>query len=455
MDLGRLAGITIVDVYVVAALVALAVAMWIGRRYVRWLLHFVPAALAVVGTVTAYGAWRLGQQLNWDTPGSPGILLVFFALGGGVVFGLAGWTALALRVRRWRMPDRRRSPQRSDNPIRVALAIAIVVGGLFSAYHYYRSHRSSHEANVVRLAYSPDGAFLYSLDESGVLKKWNASHHFEVRRWLLPDSADVSALLVSDDGATLVALHGNELRSWGLSASADAVAGAVLPDVVAVARVDGAQLVAVRAHEVSLRAYADIANAKGTKNLSATALSAAPCGERRIVVGTQDSKLHFYVVTSGLDEVVAPKLPALKAVPREIRTDRTGTFVVASDGDKQMVVLDLQNAREDAVAQYWLPARFEVSGAGELLLAQVAITGYELATRSTAPIFNHGGTITALAVSPRADDFAIADRREIWVRADSRNYSAAEVWLNGRPELRLGPLRVSVAALFGEGRAAY
>ena len=202
------------------------------------------------------------------------------------------------------MPDRRRSPQRSDNPIRVALAIAIVVGGLFSAYHYYRSHRSSHEANVVRLAYSPDGAFLYSLDESGVLKKWNASHHFEVRRWLLPDSADVSALLVSDDGATLVALHGNELRSWGLSASADAVAGAVLPDVVAVARIDGAQLVAVRAHEVSLRAYADIANAKGTKSLSATALSAAPCGERRIVVGTQDSKLHFYVVTSGLARLV-------------------------------------------------------------------------------------------------------------------------------------------------------
>src|SRR5215471_11738333 len=147
MDLGTLAGITIVDVYVVAALAALAIAMWIGRRYVGWLLQLVPFVLAVLGTVTVYGAWQLGQQLHWDTPGSPGILAVYFALGGGFVFALAGWIAVALRVRRWRMPDRRKNPRRGDNGIRVAIAIVLVVGGLFSAYRYYRGHQSSHEAN--------------------------------------------------------------------------------------------------------------------------------------------------------------------------------------------------------------------------------------------------------------------------------------------------------------------
>jgi hypothetical protein len=457
MDLGALAAITIVDVYVVGALAALALAMWIARRYVGWLLHLVPAALAAVGTVTAYGAWQLGEQLNWDTPGSPGILVVFFALGGGVVVGLAGWIALALQVRRWRRPRRRPSATRlrENNAIRVAVAIVLVVGGLFSAYRYYRSHRSSHEANVVQLAYSPDGAFLYSLDESGVLKKWNARHHFEARRWRLPDSEGVAAMLVSGDGATLVALHGSVLRSWSLSASPDAVAGAALVGVVAVAPLDGAELVAVRAHEVSRRAYADIATPKAAKALDAGALSASPCGERKLVVGSDDSKLHFYVVSSGLDEVVAPALPTLQTVPRQIRGDRAGRFVVVSDGDKKMVVLDLQNLREDSVAQYWLPAKFEVSGAGELLLARGEITGYELATRTTEPIFNHGGTITALAVSPRADDFAIANRHEIWLRADSRDYSVPEVWLNGRAELPLGPLRVSIAALLGATSADY
>jgi len=455
MDLGTLAGITIVDVYVVAALAALALAMWLARRYVGWLLRFLPLAMAATGTAIAYGAWRLGEQLNWDTPGSPGILIVFFALGAGVVFGLAGWIAVALRIRRWGMPDRRKSPRGGDNAIRVGFAIVLVVGALFSAYRYYRSHQSSHEANVVQLAYSPDGASLYSLDESGVLKKWNARYHFERRRWQLPGLANVSAMLVSGDGATLVALHGSELASWTLSAAAEPAAGATLSDVVAVAPLDGTELVVVRAHEVSLRAFADLAKPKAARTLAASALSASACGERRVVVGSDDSTLHFYVVTSSLDEVVAPPLPALQTVPRQLRADRSGTFVVVSDGDKKMVVLDLQNTRADSVAQYWLPAKFEVSGAGELLLARGDITGYELATRTTEPIFSHGGTITALAISPRGDDFAIADRHEIVLRADSRNYSVPEVWLNGRAELPLGPLRVTVAALFGAPRASY
>jgi len=457
MDLGTLAGITIVDVYVVAALAALAAAMWIARRYVGWLLHFVPLLLAALGTFTAYVAWRLGVQLNWDTPGSPGILVVFLALGGGVVVGLAGWIALALQLRRWLRPGARPSAtrHRESNAIRVAIAIVVVVGSLFSAYRYYRSHQSSHGADVVRLTYSPDGAQLYSLDESGVLKRWNTRHHFEARRWRLPSAGSVSGMLVSGDGATLVVLRGRTLESWGLAESPEPVAGPALSDVAAVAPIDGAELVAVRAREVSVRAYADIGRSRAALPLDANALGAAACGERKFVVGSDDSKLHFYALTSGLDELVAPTLPPLQTEPRQIRADRSGTFLVVSDGEKKMIVLDLQNKRVDAVAQYWLPATFEVSGAGELLLAQGAITGYELATRTTEPIFDHGGTITALAISPRADDFAIANRHEIWLRADSRDYSVPEVWLNGRAELPLGPPRVSAAELFGGTSTGY
>ena len=456
MDLGTLAGITFVDVAVVVVLAALALGMWIARRYIGMLLHLVPITFAALGTLTAYGAWRLGEQLRWDTPGSAGILIVFFTLGGGVVIGLAGWTAFALQFKRWWRPGRRPSPARvrESNAVRVAIAIVFVVGSLFSAYRYYRAHQSSHDANVLRLAYSSDGVFLYSLDDSGVLKKWNAHYHFEVRRWRLGDADTVAAMLVSGDGKTLVALHGSELRSWGLATGPDAAPGAALPDVVALVPIDGAVFVALRAHDVSLRAYVDIATPKSTAAVRATALSASPCGERKIVVGTDDSQLRFYALTSGLDEVVAPKLPSLQVVPRQIRADRTGTFIAVAGGGK-MVVLDLQNDRQDAVAGYWVPAVFEISGAGELLLGRVEITGYQLATRTTGPIFNHGGLITALAVSPRADDFAIANRHEIWVRADSRNYAAAEVRLNGRAELSLEPLRLTVAALFGGRSAGY
>jgi WD40 repeat protein len=343
-------------------------------------------------------------------------------------------------------------PPADDQRVRVALVIALVVGTLFSAYRYYRSHQSSHEVDVVRLEYSRSGAFLYSLDTGGTLKKWNVRYQYEARRWRLPGADGVSALLPSGDGKTLLAVRGNEVTSWTLADSEEASQSSTLPDVVAAAPVDGTRFVAVAAHDVSLRPYADAARVDRTSPLIATALSASACGDRKVVVGTDDSRLHFYAVTTSLDELVTPPLPPLELMPRQIRADRTCTHVVVADGDKKMAVIDLQNARRDAIAQYWLPAKFEISNAGELLLGQVGITGYEIASRATEPLFNHGGAIAALAISPRGDEFAIANRREIWLRADSRHYAAPEVWLNGRAELP-SPLRLAVASIFGDAPA--
>jgi len=451
MDLGSLAAITIVDIYVVSALAAFSLALWVARRYIGSLLKFVPLGVAMVGTLITYGAWQVGEQVRWDTPGGPGILIVYFALGGGIACGAAGWIAVTIQTRRWyRRGMRPSSPLPADDQrVRIAVAIAIVVGSLFSAYRYYRSHQSSHQADVMRLAYSPDGTFLYSLDASGTLKKWNVRYRYEARRWRLPGAEGVAVLLASGDGKTLVALRGNELKSWTLADSDEASRSTGLPDIVAAAPVDGNRFVAVGIHDVSLRSYGDVARGDRANSLAGVALSASPCGERKVVVGTDDAKLHFYAVTSELDELVTPAMPPLDITPRQVRADRTCTHVVVADADKKMVVLDLQNARRDAVAQYWLPAKFEISNAGELLLGQVGITGYELATRATEPIFDHGGAIAALAVSPRADDFAIANQREIWLRADSRHYAAPEVWLNGRAELPT-PLRLAVASIFGD-----
>ena len=311
MDLGSLAAITLVDLYVVSALAAFSLALWVARRYIGWLLKFVPVGVAMVGTLITYGAWHFGEQIGWDTPGSPGILIVYFALGGGMACGIAGWIALWIQGARWyRRGMRPSSPLPADDQrVRVAIAIALVVGSLFSAYRYYRSHQSSHQADVVRLAYSPNGAFLYSLDAGGTLKKWNVRYQYEARRWQLPGADGVSALLPSGDGKTLVALRGNVAKSWALTDSQDALESAALPDVVAAAPVDGTRFVAVGTHDVSLRVYADVSREERTSPLTRAALSASPCGERKVVVGTDDSKLHFYAVTSALDELVTPPMP--------------------------------------------------------------------------------------------------------------------------------------------------
>jgi hypothetical protein len=44
-------------------------------------------------------AARRANQLGH--PGSPGLLILYFALGGGIACGIAGWIAFAFQIRRW------------------------------------------------------------------------------------------------------------------------------------------------------------------------------------------------------------------------------------------------------------------------------------------------------------------------------------------------------------------
>jgi hypothetical protein len=63
------------------------------------------------------------------------------------------------------------------------------------------------------------------------------------------------------------------------------------------------------------------------------------------------------------------------------------------------------------------------------------VRGYDLAQHTSLPLYNHGGTITALAASPASDLFAVANEENIWLHGNSRAYAGAERWLNGRVEL--------------------
>ena len=135
MDLGSLAAITIVDTYVVSALAAFSLALWVARRYIGWLLKLVPGAIAILGTLVTYGAWAVGESINWDTSGSAGILIVYFALGGGMACAVAGWIAFSIQIARWyRRGMRPSAPLPADDQrVQIALVIALIVGSLFSA----------------------------------------------------------------------------------------------------------------------------------------------------------------------------------------------------------------------------------------------------------------------------------------------------------------------------------
>jgi hypothetical protein len=442
---------TAADVYVVLALALLALAMWYARRVVGVALKALPTAAAIGGTWAAIELYGLGQRMNWDSPGSPAILVVIAALGAALLIGLSGWLAVALQVRSFIRPAKRKSRATGSSALNsagVALAIVCVVGALLLAYRYYRSHQPSHDETVQIMEFAPDGEALYSLDRAGVLKRWYAQRALEADRWVLPEVGAVSALLVSDDGSRVAAVTGDRVGFWRLAAARAPELVARLDGFLAVVPVDAERFALLARNELSVRGWDDPGVTLASIQLPGPALAASAYGDRGAVVGLANSTLKFYDL--GMASIVGREVdvPApLRAVPRAIRADRTGRFLAVSDGGTALAVLDLQIGRQDTVSLLSPLAHFAISERGRLLIAElVAVRSYDLASGSSEPLFNHGGPIGALAAAPALDTVAIADRENIWLRSDSENYAASELWLTGAVQVA----RLADAVLPGE-----
>jgi hypothetical protein len=430
---------TSADVYVAAALLLLALVIWYARRLVGFLLKLVPAGAALAGIGGAFELYRLGQQMGWDSPGSPAILIVAAALAAAAAVGLAGSVAVGLQVRSLFRPKSARSVASlaMRNAVAAAIAIVCVVGGLASAYRYYRGHQPSHDEAVQLMTFARDGAALYSLDRSGVLKKWYAERALEADRWFLPEQGSASALLVSDDGRFLATLDGDRLSVWRLFAARAAERVALLDRALAAVAVDEERFALLVRNELRIHSWEDPAVALASITLSGAALGAAAYGDHGVVVGLADSTLAFYEPTAaGIERRDIAVPTPLRAVPRAIRADRTGRFLAVSDGGTALAVLDVQTRTQNVISLLSPLSEFAISEQNQLLIAEVVdVRRYDLASGGREPLFNHGGAIGALAASPVADTVAIADRENIWVRNDSRNYAAPEVWLRGAVEV--------------------
>ncbi len=426
---------TAADVYVALALLLLALVMWFARRVVAFVLKLLPAVGAVAGTWGAFEVYRAGEQMGWDSPGSAGILVVWVALAIAVASGIVGSITVALQIRRLmtRGPARSAASLSLRNRVAVAVAIVCVVGGLSQAYRYYRGHQPSHDGAVQLMEFARDGTALYSLDRTGVLKKWYAERALEAESWLLPEQGSASALVVSDDGRFAASLAGDRLSVWRLPAARAAEQLTVLNGALAAVALDGGRFASLARSELSVRAWEDPGQALVSVSLPAAALTAAAYGEHDVVVGFADSTLAFYVPAAADLTRRDVSLPGpLRAVPRAIRSDRKGRFLAVSDGGTAVAVLDLQVGRQESLSLLSPLGAFAISAQNRLLLAElVAVRTYDLAGGGSEPLFNHGGAIGALAASPGADTVAIADRQNIWLRNDSRHYAAPEVRLAG------------------------
>jgi hypothetical protein len=448
--MSSLASITLADVVVVLVLALLASVLWYARRVVAAMLRLLSAVAAIGGTWLAYELYAAGEHMGWDTPGSPGILVLYAALAATGTIALVGWVGVARMIRGLiRRGTLRSAASRTAQNLSAATAIVLVVAALFSAYRYYREHQPSHDTAVRALAFTRDGAGLYSLDGLGVLKRWDARRAIETDRWLLGDATSATALLVSGDELAVATLADGRVDVWRL-ATGGVRKAARLEGAVAIAPVDDERFAVVTRTELTLRAFANAVPPLAGAMLREPALTVAPYAGNGVVVGLDDSTLEFYGAGSaGLErrDVAVPQ--PLGVSPRLIRSNRTGRFIVVADGGTKLASLDLQTGRAQDIPLTSPLDEFDVAGSGWLLLSDgVALRGVDLSSGSGEPLFNHGGAIGALAVEPASGAIAIGERRNIWLRQDSRHYAAQEVWLKGAVQLS----RLADAVLPGEER---
>jgi hypothetical protein len=439
-----LAALTPADLCVALGLILLAVTMWALRGAVGFVLSLLPLLASVLAPVCAWGLYRLGESMSWDSPGSPAILVVIGALGGAVLMSLAAWITLALQLMRRRRPraPRSREGAAGGNAVRVAGAILATVWLLSYAYLDYRAHRPSHEAIVQQMYFAPDGEALYSLDRSGVLKRWNLRDVFQAQAWSLTGAGAASDLALSGDGRALLVLAGDELSAWSLDDGSAARRLSRINGVLGVEALGGDHIAVLMSEMLSIRDYSDLRVAKATAPLRSTALTLCGYAGQGIVVGTTAPALEYYRAGSNPRTLERSGETSLDLVPRQLRSDRSGRYVVVYDPGAGMVVVDAQALVRDPISGYFEPILFEVSQQAQLLIAQVNdVRGYDLAQKSSQPLYNHGGTIEALAASPTSDAFAVANGQNIWIHSNSRAYAGAERWLNGRVELS-GWLRI-------------
>jgi hypothetical protein len=433
-----LAALTTADLFVGLALFLLAVTMWTLRGFVGVVLSLLPLFASVLAPVLSWNLYRLGESMNWDSPGSPAILVVIGALGGTVLLSVAAWIALALQIvrRRGLRAGRSRGASDGGNAVRVAGAILITVCVLGYAYLEYRAHRPSHATIVQQMFFAPDGESLYSLDRSGVLKRWSIRDGFEAQGWTLARADAVSDLSVSADGRVLLVLSGDELSAWSLDEASLAQPLSRVTGVLGVEPLRGVDVAVLTSDALSIRGYPNLSAEKATASLRSPALSLSGYAGQGLVVATAGPTLEYYRAGSNPPVLERSGETLLDLMPRQLRADHSGRYVVAYDPGGGMIVIDAQSLAREPISGYFEPIHFEVSEQGQLLIAQVNdVRGYDLAQKSSQPLFSHGGTIEALAASPASDVFAVANGQNVWIHENSRAYAGAERWLNGRVAL--------------------
>jgi hypothetical protein len=215
---------------------------------------------------------------------------------------------------------------------------------------------------------------------------------------------------------------------WNLESSGPKVSD--VPQVVAIEAFDETHFLLLKENELGLMRYEDIGSAKATAPLATKGLSLSLFSREQAVVGTADGKLVFFQVGStGITKLTDDV--QLDVIPGKIKADGRGLFVVAAD-PKKIVVFNRKEARQTEIPVYFFTEKFEVSSQKHLLLIRgPELIGFDLERKDSHPVYNHGGLINALAISPHNDLLAVSNGNNIFLRDDSRNYAARETWLNG------------------------
>lgn len=388
------------DIIFFGVLIAVSAAMWFARSFMLVIGKFLPIAIAALGTLATAFFLYFGQSIHWRTPDSPGLLLIFLFLFISIVVAAGGWLFFAFQVRHGRFKSLQ--PKKNDT-YKVVIAIVVLWCLVGSAYEFYRTHVSSHGANVIALSFSNQSRFLFSLDRNGHLKKWNLRTRSQAAEWQI-NSGPVAKLFAREDASSVFVLSSGQFTEYSLN---DRIAspiqhGAYLDAAELgageVALLTGSELQIFNPETEQTKFKFSLPNAKVLTSVTPGALIILTADQSRRIYEIKADDLRFKQSPDWLEQ------KALEVTASNINPTFATLVTVWSDILVQSSTPNLQ--------------------------------GFRAPENLPFPLFNHSRTIGALLASHESGGpLAFGIGPEVYIKYEPRYDPKDELWLVGNIQL--------------------
>ncbi|MEQ1795185.1 MAG: hypothetical protein ABL970_13455 [Nitrospira sp.] len=404
-------------------LIIFAVLIWgmfSGIAVFRILAGLLSGVIGLAGFAAAVSLISVGQKSHWTSDG-PGMLLIMLAIP---ICGIVGFvfSSMALKAAfsdSLPSSDPHPSPQAvsldgvpcGDATLRNRMMIWIV-GSLLaifiaSSVYDHRARQPSHDARILAMyAYQPGG--LASLDAKGELKLWGVSGH-RASRMLSVDARPAVLVVTPDAHVAFVVTTHHQLGIFDLAKSASA--GHTMAHIGDVCFDGGDSVLAIRDRKVVRIRASSGTDAVPLQGLGLASVLTCRADTGEVGYVDEANVLHLFDERTGHDRFTLP----LSVRPVRLIASPEFRRLLAIDSGGSLSLIDLVTRQELPLPGHHRSPHVGFLSEDQIVIGNVSSVRVDIPSMKSAPYFNLGQPVTALATFPSFSTTLVAFDKELYL----------------------------------------